>query len=191
MKRSLSLLLALAVVCALLAGCGGNSAPAPASTQAPAATDVPAADTPAAPAPTEAPEEVPVEEVDEAGLADGVYQVDVKTDSSMFHINEAHKGKGVLTVENGQMTVHITLASKKITLLYAGLAEDAKVSETHIEPSLDSVTYDDGMTEEAYGFDVPVPALDEDIACAILGSKGNWYDHVITVSNPVPMDEVG
>ena len=56
---------------------------------------------------------------------------------------------------------------------------------------MDTVTYDDGMSEEAYGFDVPVPALDEEIAVAILGSKSNWYDHVITVSDPVPMDEVG
>jgi len=29
----------------------------------------------------------------------------------MFHVNEACKGKGTLTVENGQMTIHISLPS--------------------------------------------------------------------------------
>ena len=189
MKKSLSILLTLSLCCALLAGCGAARTTEPAATEAPAVTQAPAE----APKPTDtpAPTEAPAPEADPAALADGIYQVDVKTDSSMFHINEAHKGKGVLTVADGQMTVHITLASKKITLLYVGLAADAKVSETHIEPTVDTVTYDDGMSEEAYGFDVPVPALDEEIAVAILGSKSNWYDHVITVSDPVPMDEVG
>ena len=184
MNRIFSLALTLLVAVALLAGC--SSAPA----SAPAATDAPAADTQPVAAAAEETAAPPVEAVNEAGLADGVYQVDVTTDSSMFHLNEACKGKGTLTVENGQMTVHITLTSKKITLLYAGSSDEAKTSESHIEPSLDSVTYDDGMTDEVFGFDVPVPALDEEIACAILGSKSNWYDHVITVSNPVPMDEV-
>ena len=36
------------------------------------------------------------------------------------------QGRGVLTVENGSMSVHISLASKKITLLFAGKAADAE-----------------------------------------------------------------
>ena len=43
-------------------------------------------------------------------LADGVYQASFSTDSSMFHANEACDGKGVLTVQNGQMSIYVTLA---------------------------------------------------------------------------------
>ena len=118
-------------------------------------------------------------------LEKGTYSVQIETDSTMFHINEADKGLGELTVSDDGMTVHIRLASKKITVLYAGLAEQAQADEAGwIQPSTDTVTYDDGYTEEVYGFDVPVPALDEPFDVAILGSKGNWYDHKVTVSSP-------
>ena len=122
-----------------------------------------------------------------APVEDGIYTVDVDTDSSMFHINEALDGKCTLTVKDGKMTVHIILASKKITKLYYGLAEDAKKEGAAlIEPVTDTVTFSDGLKEEAYGFDVPVPGFDEEFDVAILGSKDNWYDHKVTVSNPVP-----
>ncbi len=124
----------------------------------------------------------------EGALADGVYEVSFDTDSSMFHVNEALKGKGVLTVKDGVMTVHVTLASKKIVNLFAGTAEEAKASETHLEPTTDPVTYEDGTTEEVYGFDIPVPYLDEEFPCALLGTKGTWYDHMVSVSDPVPME---
>lgn len=128
-------------------------------------------------------------EENDPGIADGTYIVDVDTDSTMFHINEAMDGKGELTVKDGKMTVHIILASKKITKLYFGLADDAKKEGAKlIEPTVDIVTYSDGMKEEAYGFDVPVPKLDEEFDVAILGSKDNWYDHKVKVSNPVPKE---
>ena len=44
------------------------------------------------------------------------------------------------------------------------------------------------MTEEVYGFDVPVPALDEEFDLALIGSKGIWYDHKVSVSNPEPIE---
>lgn len=122
----------------------------------------------------------------EAELADGVYTAEFNTDSSMFHVNEACDGKGKLTVENGQMTIHISLASTHIVNLYVGLADDAvKDGATLLEPTTDTVTYSDGTSEEVYGFDVPVPALDEEFDLAILGTKGKWYDHKVSVSNPV------
>ncbi len=31
----------------------------------------------------------------------------------MFHVNEANEGKGTLTVEDGKMTIHISLRIKK------------------------------------------------------------------------------
>ena len=58
-------------------------------------------------------------------LPDGIYTAEFTTDSSMFRINEAYENKGTLTVENGEMTIHITLISKKILNLYPGLADDA------------------------------------------------------------------
>ncbi|MCD8077421.1 MAG: sirohydrochlorin cobaltochelatase [Lachnospiraceae bacterium] len=120
-----------------------------------------------------------------AALTDGTYTVDFDTDSSMFHINEALDGKGTLTVENGEMTVHITLVSQNIVNLYVGLAADAEADGAEIlEPTVDTVTYSDGTSEEVYGFDVPVEALDTEFDLAILGTKGTWYDHKVSVSNP-------
>ena len=125
----------------------------------------------------------------EATLADGVYCAEFKTDSSMFHVNEAKDGKGILTVTDGKMTIHVSLASKKILNLFVGTAEDAqKEGAALLIPSVDTVTYSDGATEEVYGFDIPVPALDEEFALAIVGTKGNWYDHMVSVSNPVPAE---
>lgn len=124
--------------------------------------------------------------VNEAGLADGVYDAVFTTDSSMFHVNEACEGKGVLTVENGEMTIHISLVSKNILNLYPGLAEDAqKEGAELLQPTTDEVTYSDGITEEVYGFDVPVPVIGEEFDLAIVGTKGTWYDHKVMVEDPV------
>ena len=125
-----------------------------------------------------------------AELLDGIYTAEFTTDSSMFRVNETCDGKGTLTVENGEMTIHISLGSKKILNLYSGLAEDAaKEGAELLLPSEDTVTYSDGMTEEVYGFDVPVPYLDAEFDLALIGTKGKWYDHKVSVSNPVPAEE--
>lgn len=129
-----------------------------------------------------------------AELPDGIYTAEFTTDSSMFRVNETCEGKGTLTVENGKMTIHITLGSKKILNLYPGMAEDAAKAEAELLlPTEDTVTYNDGMTEEVYGFDVPVPVLETEFDLALIGTKGKWYDHKVSVSNPVPIhnDEQG
>ena len=54
-----------------------------------------------------------------------------------------------------------------------------------LEPTPEEVTYSDGYTEEVYAFDVPVPAIGEEFDVAILGAKGTWYDHKVSVDNPV------
>ena len=108
------------------------------------------------------------------------------TDSSMFHVNEANDNKGELTVKDGKMTIHVSLVSKKIVNLFAGTAEDAQKDGAEIiEPTTDTVKYSDGYTEEVYGFDIPVPAIGEEFNVAILGEKGKWYDHKVSVKNPV------
>ena len=125
----------------------------------------------------------------DAVLEDGTYEVEFKTDSGMFHVNEANDGKGVLTVKDGQMSIHISLASKNIVNLFVGKAADAKKDGAELlQPTTDTVTYDDGTTEEVNGFDVPVKALDKDFDLALIGTKGKWYDHPVSVTNPVKVD---
>ncbi len=122
-------------------------------------------------------------------LEDGVYTVDFETDSSMFRINDSKEGKGELTVKNGVMTVHISLTSKNIVNLYPGLAKDAqKEGAVLLEPTIDTVTYSDGTAEEVNGFDIPVPYLEDTFDLALVGTKGKWYDHKVSVSNPVKVD---
>ena len=121
---------------------------------------------------------------------DGSYQAYFHTDSSMFHVNEALDGKGKLTVRDGEMTIHVSLVSKTIVNLYPGTAEDAqKEGALLLEPTVDSVTYSDGFTEEVYGFDIPVPFLDREFDLALIGKKGVWYDHKVSVSDPVRIEE--
>ena len=166
----------------LLAGCGAAESAAPASESASkAASTVETA--PAAESESETP-------AAEAALPDGVYTADFNTDSSMFHANESCDGKGTLTVADGQMTMHVSLQSKKIVNLYLGMAADAADHEADwLQPTTDTVTYSDGTSEEVYGFDIPVAAVDADFQLAILGTKGTWYDHTVSVANAEPADE--
>ena len=121
-------------------------------------------------------------------LADGVYQASFSTDSSMFHANEACDGKGVLTVKDGQMSIYVTLAGKGIVNLFPGTAEDAqKPGAEWLQPTLETVHYSDGTTDEANAFLIPVPYLDEEFDVALVGKKGTWYDHKVSVSDPQPL----
>lgn len=170
--------------CLLLGGCGAGQAADATSAESTAAAQESTV-TPIGS--TEAAETVSTETAqNEAQLPDGVYTAEFSTDSSMFHVSEACDGKGTLTVKDGVMTIHISLGSKKILNLYPGLAEDAaKDGAVLLEPTTDTVTYSDGMTEEVYGFDVPVPVIGEEFDLALIGTKGKWYDHKVKVSDPV------
>ena len=173
--------------CLLLGGCGaGQAADATSAESTVAAQESTVTSTES----TETAETVSTETAqNEAQLPDGVYTAEFSTDSSMFHVSEACDGKGTLTVKDGVMTIHISLGSKKILNLYPGLAEDAaKDGAVLLEPTTDTVTYSDGMTEEVYGFDVPVPVIGEEFDLALIGTKGKWYDHKVKVSDPVAED---
>ena len=179
--------------CALVTGCGGSKTPA---AESEAATEAPAEEQESTDAPTEeqtsdeADAQEETEEKTAAELEDGTYTAEFDTDSSMFHVNEACEGKGTLTVKDGIMTIHVSMPSKNIGNLYPGLAEDAqKEGAELLQPTTDTVTYSDGMTEEVNGFDVPVPALDEEFDLALIGTKGTWYDHKVSVSNPEKIEE--
>ena len=144
MKKMISCLMAALMMAALLVGCGQQE-----------------------------PNESANNETVAPALEDGVYTADFNTDSSMFHANETCDGKGVLTVQDGQMTIHVSLASTSIVNLFPGLKEDAqKDGAVLLQPTTDTVTYPDGLTEEVNGFDIPVPALDEEFDVALIGKKG-------------------
>lgn len=164
----------LSVVCAgVLAAALTACTAAPAASQSAAASSAASVQAQSAPA-----------------LADGVYQASFSTDSSMFHANEACDGKGVLTVQNGQMSIYVTLAGKGIVNLFPGTAEDAqKPGAEWLQPTLETVHYSDGTTDEANAFLIPVPYLDEEFDVALVGKKGTWYDHKVSVSDPQPLAE--
>ncbi|MDY2690386.1 MAG: iron transporter [Oscillospiraceae bacterium] len=194
MKKLLALTLAALLLAAVLTGCASAPAEPPAADSQPTQTEQPTAEEPAAEQP--AAEEPPAAEeepaAEEPALADGVYTADFDTDSSMFHANEACDGKGTLTVQDGEMTIHVSLVSKTILNLFPGLAEDAqKDGAVLLQPTTDTVTYSDGLSEEVYGFDIPVPALDTEFDLALIGKKGVWYDHKVSVSNPEPLEPAG
>ena len=132
-----------------------------------------------------------IEKTADTGIADGTYVATFTTDNSMFHVNEANQDKGILSVKDGKMTIHVSLQSKKIVNLYPGSAEDAKKEGAElIEPTTDKVVYSDGYEDEVYGFDIPVPALNEEFDVALIGTHGNWYDHKVVVSDPVEGDDI-
>lgn len=180
MKKITAFLLAALLLMAL-AACGQT---APAETTAAPETAETVAETEA-----ETTEKAADSETTEAvcPLEDGVYTAEFDTDSSMFHANETCDGKGTLTVQDGKMTIHVSLASKSIVNLFPGIAENAKKEGAELlQPTEDEVTYSDGLTETVYGFDIPVPYLDQEFDLALIGKKGVWYDHKVSVSNPEP-----
>ena len=179
MKKKIIALMGMAVIsCALLMGCGSKAE----TTAAETTTEAESSDEETA----KTEEKADSEEAAAVTLEDGVYTADFNTDSSMFHVNEFYEGKGTLTVKDGQMTIHVVMPSKNIVNLYEGLAEDAQKDGAELlQPTVETVDFGDGTEpEEANAFDVPVPALDEEFDLALIGTKGVWYDHKVSVSNP-------
>ncbi len=176
-KKLLTMVLTCSMAFALCVGCGQT---APVATNENATEEV---------SEVTAEENVSTanEEANAQVLEDGVYDAKFTTDSNMFHINEMLDDMGTLTVENGEMTIHITLPSKSIVNLFPGTAEDAqKEGAVLLEPTVDKVTYEDGTTEEVHGFDVPVPVIDEEFDLALIGTKEKWYNHKVMVSEVKP-----
>ena len=64
------------------------------------------------------------------------------------------------------MTIHVSLAGTKTILnLFPGVKPKTRKSEGAelLQPTTDTVTYSDGLSDEVFGFDIPVPTLDERI----------------------------
>ena len=174
-KKLLVLVLSAVMAVGMMSGCGAKSD---------------TSDTKAKTAESSSAKKEETEEQTECELEDGIYTAEFKTDSGMFHVNEANDGKGTLTVKDGKMTIHVSLHSKHIVNLFVGKAKDAKKDGAELlEPTTDTVTYSNGDTEEVYGFDIPVPALDKEFDVALIGTKGVWYDHKVSVTDPVKVEE--
>ena len=121
-------------------------------------------------------------------------QQSLKRTVPCLHVNDAYDDKGTLTVKDGKMTIHISLVSKNIVNLFPGTIKDAKKKGAKLlQPTTDTITDEsgnvvtdiEGKPKEVYGFDVPVPALDKEFDLALIGTKGKWYNHKVSVSNPV------
>ena len=174
-KKLLVLVLSAVMAVGMMSGCGAKSD---------------TSDTKAKTAESSSAKKEETEEQTECELEDGTYTAEFKTDSGMFHVNEANDGKGTLTVKDGKMTIHVSLHSKHIVNLFVGKAKDAKKDGAELlEPTTDTVTYSNGATEEVYGFDIPVPALDKEFDVALIGTKGVWYDHKVSVTDAVKVEE--
>lgn len=196
-KKLITALLSTVIISAALCACGGSSSTGTGNSEGTAASSVSVSDAAAASSigasdekNAEAASAPAAETASPAALEDGVYTAEFNTDSSMFHVNEMLDGKGTLTVENGQMTIHVSLVSQNIVNMYPGTAEDAqKEGAVLLQPTTDTIDYQDGTTEDVSGFDVPVPVIGEEFDLAIIGTKGKWYDHKVSVTNPVPVEE--
>lgn len=177
-KKIAVFVLAATMAAGMLTGCGSNT-----TKEDKKATEEQSKDTA-----SEA-EKEETEEEEKAPVEDGEYLVDFNTDSSMFHENpDVDGGKATLIVKDGKMIVHITLNSKNIVQLFLGTAEDAQKDGAElIDPSgTVTVEYTDGSDpQDVYTFDVPVKKLDEEFDLALIGTKDKWYDHKVSVSNPV------
>lgn len=173
-KKIAVVLLSVAMAMTMLGGCGDNTAKEDKKAAAKEQSKDDASEA--------------KEEEEKAPVEDGEYLVDFNTDSSMFYENQDFNGgKATLIVEDGKMTVHITLNSKNIVQLFLGTAEDAQKDGAElIDPSgTETIEYTDGSDpKEVYTFDVPVKKLDEEFDLALIGTQGKWYDHKVSVSNP-------
>lgn len=115
-----------------------------------------------------------VETASESGaaesLADGVYDIEVESSSSMFKVVKAR-----LTVAGGEMTAVITLSGTGYGKLYSGTAEQAAAAD-----EADCVAFAEDA-DGAYTYTIPVAALDEPIDCAAYSTKKEeWYDRQLT-----------
>lgn len=104
------------------------------------------------------------------GLAEGIYDIEVESDSSMFKIEKA-----TLTVSEDEMTAVITLGGTGYGKLFVGSAEEAAAAE-----DTEWILFEEDANG-AYTYTLPVEALDQPIAYAAFSNKKEeWYDRQLT-----------
>ena len=102
-------------------------------------------------------------------LNEGVYNINVKSSSSMFRIVNCE-----LEVGGGEMTAVMTLSGTGYEKLFMGTGEEA------LNASDDKYIYFVENSEGQYTYTVPVEALDSEIDCAAWSiRKEKWYDRKI------------
>ncbi len=102
-------------------------------------------------------------------VADGTYDIEVESSSSMFRITKAE-----LTVSDGNMSAVITLGGKGYTKLFMGIGEEAVAAD---ESAYAGYTED---AEGAYTYEIAVEALNQELECTGFSKrKEKWYDHQI------------
>lgn len=112
-------------------------------------------------------------------LNEGVYNIDVKSSSSMFKIVNCD-----LNVSDGEMTAVMTLSGTGYEKLFMGTGEDA------INVSDEEYIYFVEDSEGKYTYTVPVKALDMDIDCAAWSiRKQTWYDRVLVFKSDTLPEE--
>ena len=102
-------------------------------------------------------------------VADGVYEIQVESSSSMFRVERAE-----LTVHGGEMSAVLTLGGTGYLKLYLGTGTEAAGS-----PMEDYIDYEENE-EGKYMYRLPVEALDLPIDCAAFSrNREKWYDRQI------------
>lgn len=102
-------------------------------------------------------------------VADGVYEIQVESSSSMFRVERAE-----LTVREGEMSAVLTLGGTGYLKLYMGTGAEA--AESSLQDYIDYTEDENGK----YTYEVPVEALDLPIDCAAFSrNREKWYDRQI------------
>jgi len=180
------LLLSLLLCTVFFSGCCTQQMDAPSTeqTSAPVSTPNPTPEPTSGqptPKPTPEPTPEPPKPVYASIIAEGSYDIEVDSSSSMFR-----PVKAVLTVENGVMNVCMTMSGQGYGLLYMGTGEEALTAseDAYIPFVLDE--------EGAKTFTVPVDALNVDTDCAAWSiRKEKWYDRVLVFeSDLIPADAI-
>ncbi len=102
-------------------------------------------------------------------IADGDYQIEVDSSSSMFNVIQCD-----LHVSGGKMTADLTLGGHGYLFVYMGTAEEAAAAP---EEELAGFTEND---ENKYVYTVEVEALDKELPCSAFSKrKEKWYERVV------------
>ena len=171
MKKLTAIMMSIVLAAAAVTGCGASKEGAGQEQGSAKAQDAAASEAPTV-------------------LEDGAYTAEFNTDSSMFRVNDTKDGRGILIVTGGRMAIHVLLPSTNIVNLYYGTAEDAqKEGAELLKPSVEYFQHSDGTWDEANSFNIPVPYLDKEYDVALIGTKGKWYDHKVSVTKVSPLGE--
>lgn len=188
MKKS-HILLAALLACIIAAGCS-SKAPAPESaSSAPVSSEESMSESEESASPERAQSEdeskPDTEEAPQPVYADqlqeGTYKIEVSSSSSMFRIIDAQ-----LTVANGEMSAVLTLSGTGYEKLYMGTGEEA-LADTD-----DKCIYFVENEEGKYTYQVPVPVLNQETACAAWSiRKQQWYDRTLVFeSGLIPKEAI-